>query len=531
MGLPGSGKTTVGEALARRLGWPLVDTDRMVSRTYGEPVPRQLDRLGESGFRRREQKAVARAAALRQVVVATGGGALAAPANRKRLHQAGPWVWLAVDPATAARRLAGQEERPLLRGDPVRALATLLAARVGFYGESDLVLDTAAADVAAVAEQISQWLGNREDGEPPPPPSELGVAAGAARYPVRVVWGGLEQIATHLAPVVADRRVVVISTPLVAELAAARLAQQLVRAGWTAPLVSVPEGELAKRATVLESTCRTLARIGVDRDTTVVAVGGGALTDLAGFVAATYMRGVPWVACPTTLIGQVDAAIGGKVAVDLPEGKNLMGAFYHPRLVLADPALLLHLPPAAYRQGLGEVVKTGVLAGGELWELLVGHTAALRARRPDVLARAVFLTAATKAHLVAADPDDRGARQVLNLGHTLGHALEAWGGYSRWNHGDAVSVGLTWACRIAANRGWLGDADLRAITDLQAALGLRTGASRVEPADLVPYLATDKKARAGRWRFLLPRAIGQVVPADDVDAEEVALAVKGPTRR
>jgi len=377
VGFMGAGKSTIGRGVAERTARPFVDTDEEIERLHG-PIPELFER-GEPEFRRIEEQVVAEALAGPPAVLALGGGAVLSERTRERLRATAFVAHVDVDVAEAWERVRGSD-RPLARSED--DFRRLHAERQGVYAEAaDSVVENADGVVLAA-------LGIRIRGEVE--------AAG----PVAVVAD--EHVLTlHQPP--ADGRV-----------------------------LPVPAGELAKTQSVVE---RLWADLGLGRDGTVVAFGGGSTTDLGGFVASTYLRGIGWMAVPTTLLGQVDAAIGGKTGIDTAEGKNLAGTFHFPRLVILDPAYLATLPEAERRAGMAEVVKTGLLAGEEVWSL------------PEE--EMIRVCAAFKAGVVLSDPFEReGRRTILNLGHTFAHALETGSGYTV-AHGEAVALGLLAALRLS----------------------------------------------------------------------------------
>lgn len=283
------------------------------------------------------------------------------------------------------------------------------------------------------------------------------------------------------------------------------------------------DGERAKTLRTVERLCRDLARAGADRGSLLVALGGGVVGDVAGFVAACYARGVRLVQVPTTLMAQVDSAIGGKTGVNLPEGKNLVGAFHQPRLVVADPHVLRTLPQREFRAGLYEVVKYAVLGDAKLFARLERCIARLSRHSPlldEVITRCIRI----KAEIVSVDERENGPRQILNLGHTFGHALERITHYGRFLHGEAVGWGLLAATEVAAQRGLLARNDARRIAQLVLRVGPLPALKGIPATQLWKAMHTDKKARAGRLRFILPLRIGAAAPVDDVSADEVASA-------
>jgi 3-dehydroquinate synthetase len=443
----GAGKSTVGHEVAARVGREFVDLDREIERETGKPVPQIFGERGETAFRVLETQAVR--SALRRAepaVIALGGGAVTSDASRALLRERAVTVLLEVDVDEAWRRAAGGE-RPLARDEA--QFRDLYAERDPVYRD---VADASARDADDVV-----------------------LAAGG----VHVGVGSLERLGT-LVPGAAE--VALVADGRVAGIHGADA--QLALRGRLASTHELPAGEDAKTLAAGERLWRELE---LDRDGVLVALGGGSTTDAAGFAAATYLRGIRWVPVPTTLVGQVDAAIGGKTAINLPEGKNLVGAFHWPVRTVIDPALLASLPKPERETGLAEAVKTGLLAGEPLWEL----------PEPELVRRC----AAFKTAVCLRDPRERGPRAALNLGHTFAHALEAASDYEV-SHGEAVALGLLAALRLSGIE-----------TDVVQEL-LQPSPVHVDRARAWRALRRDKKRANGVLRLVLLERPG--LPRTDV---------------
>jgi len=350
---------------------------------------------------------------------------------------------------------------------------------------------------------------------------QIAVHLGPRSYTVHVGAGLLDAVGAECGRLRLGRRAAVVTQSPVAALAD-RATESLRRAGFTPVVLEVPDGETAKSLTAAERLWDAFLAHGLDRACPVVAVGGGVVGDLAGFAAATFMRGVPLVQVPTTLLAQVDAAVGGKVAVNLPRGKNLVGTFHQPRVVLVDTGALGSLPEREYRAGLAEVIKTGAALNADLFAMLEAEVSGLRRRDPRLLERVVALCCREKAAIVEQDErEETGVRMVLNYGHTVGHALETLTGYRRWLHGEAVAIGLIAAARLAVR---LELTDARTAERQEAvleAVGLPTRLEGTTPEAVVTTLRHDKKARDGRVPFVLLKGLGRAEVCFDVPQDTV----------
>lgn len=343
---------------------------------------------------------------------------------------------------------------------------------------------------------------------------ELEVALGERRYPIRIGRGLLGDGAA-LAALVPGRHALVVTDANVAPHYLP--AVQSALAGKQLGTVVLPPGEQEKTLARFGEVMAALAALGASRDTTVIALGGGVVGDLAGFAAACWMRGVRFVQLPTTLLAMVDSSVGGKTAVDLPQGKNLVGAFHQPSAVIADTATLDTLPPRELRAGLAEVVKYGALGDVAFFAWLEQHAEALLAREPALLAEAIARCCAHKAGIVARDETERGERMLLNLGHTFGHAIETEQGYGGLLHGEAVAVGMVLAARLSAQLGRAPAADAERLAALLSRLGLPTAIpTGLDPQALLARMRLDKKAVSGSLRLILWRGVGQAEIATDI---------------
>ena len=534
VGLPGSGKSVVGRRLANRHAASFIDLDERIESVAGRSIPEIFEEDGEAAFRALERAAIAdlgaadTAAEVRRVI-STGGGAIVDPRNRWALYRGRTSVWLDGRPEVLAQRLRRSPHvRPLVTGrDPIGTIRELGARRERFYaaatihhagvGEVGGVVDSVEAQIPAGG--VDAGRGTRL--------LQAGTAIG------RIVLG--EGIAADVLAEELDamraRRAVFVSEPGAWAALGSRLADDLRSRGREIATVLLPEGETAKRLAVIETAASELAAHRVDRDEVLVAVGGGALGDAAGFLAAVYLRGIRFIQVPTTLVAQIDSSIGGKTGVDLPAGKNLVGAFHQPSAIVIDVAALRTLPVRQVRAALGEAVKMAALGDERLFELLEADGPALARADATVLtsgvpAELVERAAWAKVAVVLADERERnpgGGRMTLNLGHTLGHAVEAAAGFGDLLHGEAVAYGLRAAVRMGVEVGLTPPERAERIGRLLDALDLAIEPLPYSLATVLDHLATDKKHAAGRLRWILPTADGVVV-RDDIDPDVVERA-------
>ncbi|MDR7539066.1 MAG: 3-dehydroquinate synthase [Armatimonadota bacterium] len=500
VGMPGSGKTHVGRLLAGRLGWTFVDTDALVEQRTGRSIQEIFSAQGEEAFRTAERAAVREAVRVRPAVIATGGGVLAERRNREALRNSGMLVYLRADPPILLDRISRDGvARPLLAGDPEGRLRALLAARAPLYEQADVIMD-ATRPPDELANALWEDLLGRCCARVPVDHSPRG-------YPVYIGAGVLDLVGGIVAGQ-GIRRATVLTHPRLWRRLGERVAQRLRGAGVEPVRVTVPPGERSKALALAARVVDRMAEAGMDRGDAVVALGGGVIGDLGGFVAGVYMRGVPLFHLPTTLLAQVDSAIGGKAAVNHPRAKNLIGVFHLPRAVLADVEVLRTLPLRELRSGLAEVIKYGMSVDAGILTFVEARLEALLAGDREALEECVRRCAAAKARVVSQDLYEAGERQILNYGHTVGHALER-----RWpeaTHGEAVAVGMMVEAWVALRLGlvreevmWRQEAILR-----RAGLPVHLPPAAPPGDELLQTMRLDKKVRRGEIRLTLLKDVG-----------------------
>jgi len=332
-------------------------------------------------------------------------------------------------------------------------------------------------------------------------------------YPIHIGAGLLDDIA-GLSGVTPGSSVAIVTNPVVADLYLARLKDALESHGCKLTVVVVPDGEEHKTIDTWSLIHDRLLAAKLDRKSTVIALGGGVIGDVAGFAAATYQRGTGLVQVPTTLLSQVDSSVGGKTAVNHPAGKNMIGTFYQPRAVVIDTSTLTTLPDRELSAGLAEVIKYGLIRDRPFFEWLENNCRALLDREPQALVYAIETSCRHKADIVAKDETEQGERMLLNLGHTFGHAIEAGLGYGQWLHGEAIAAGTVLAARLSASLGWLGPDDVDRIVGIFQQCALPTAAPAMGTARYLELMSLDKKVVSGRMRLILLKAIGDAVVSD-----------------
>jgi shikimate kinase/3-dehydroquinate synthase len=516
IGFMGAGKSTVAGELADALGGGALDSDAMLAERFGHPVAREFELSGEAAFRAAEEELVCQLLdyAGPDDVIALGGGSVLSERVRDQLAEH-LTVLLDVDPHTAWERVNapadGASERPLARER--EEFFALHAGRRGLYEELadailvDLPIGGAARTSAALRTLTAAPNGTRM----------LWASSASGEYPVLVgrgllSVGGGDRLGTIWPLNRARSRPFCVSDETVGALYGDRL-------GELAGMTTIAPGEAQKTLAGAERVWRALADAGMTRADHVVALGGGVVGDLAGFCAATYQRGVPVVHVPTTLVAQVDSAYGGKTGVDLPQAKNYVGAYHQPAGVLVDPNTLSTLPAAELSAGWVEVLKTALIAGGSLWESVAGGGATFDEDQVDE--RVILACARTKLAVVAADERDVGRRQVLNLGHTVGHAIETATGYARYRHGEAVGLGLLAALRLSE------EGELRErVRELMLARGLPVRIDEVSVDAIMAAVDRDKKRTGASVPFVLVRAPGDVQFGCELGPGDVRAAVE-----
>lgn len=518
----GSGKTTIGRLLARRLNKRFIDSDHAIEARTGATIPWIFEIEGEASFRRREADMIRELTGQRGIVLATGGGAVLDAASRAYLAERGTVIYLRAGIGSILQRTSHDKNRPLLQtADPRKKLEELLAQREPLYREiADLVIDTCRPNVQSMVQTILDQLdalhaGRARRGKAasmnqtahPGFNRNLNVELGERSYPIAIGPGVLDD-AAQLARHVGGQKAAIVTNTTVAPLYLEKVAAPLRAAGREVVEIVLPDGEEHKHWGSLMAVFDALLANKCDRKTTLIALGGGVIGDLTGYAAASYMRGVPFVQIPTTLLAQVDSSVGGKTGINHPLGKNMIGAFYQPRAVLADTSTLSTLPDRELSAGLAEVIKHGAILDAAFFDWIEANIAKLMARDPAALSHAIARSCEIKADVVRKDEREGGLRAVLNFGHTFGHAIEAGLGYGTWLHGEAVGCGMVMAADLSHRLGLIDAAALERVRALVKAAGLPSAAPDLGADRWIELMEVDKKNEGGAIKFILLKPLG-----------------------
>jgi len=539
-GFSGTGKSMVAKEVARRLSWGFFDTDDEIVKQTGKPIAEIFRQDGETKFRELEHEIVRNASHKRQTVLAIGGGAIIDTQNYELLAKSGLIVCLEAKPETIYERLFREatrspetEVRPLLAtDDPLERIRQLKASRQPYYAEADWTIHTDGLSISEVAEEVIRaWRSLRQYASPNGKKmARIGndkdiaclVVTETQSYPVFVGYGLLDEIGEKIRQADLFGRATIISDKNVFSIYGNKVARILKDVGFAVNSFVVPPGEETKNMGYAVRIYDFLVEHRGERDDVVIALGGGMVGDLAGFVAATFLRGIFWVQVPTSLIAMVDASIGGKVGVNHPEGKNLIGSFYQPTLVLTDPQILTTLPQRELISGWAEVIKHGLILDKEFLEFLESNINKVTKLEPEVLVRAVARSAAIKAQVVNQDEEEReGKRTILNYGHTIAHGLETATQYRRFLHGEAVAIGMMGAAKLSQRLGLLPAAVVERQQAILQKFGLPIGFSSLDLTEIIKAIELDKKTKGKVIRWVLLQDIGETVIRSDVSQRNV----------
>ena len=535
-GFSGTGKSLVAKEVASILDWDYLDTDDEIVRQTSKPIAEIFRDDGEARFRELERQTIKKACQQGQLVIAIGGGAIVDPQNYELLSQTGLIICLEAKPETIYERLfreaacsPGTEVRPLLTVDnPLERIRQLKANRQSYYAKADWTIHTDCLSVREVAEEIKRaWrLFRRTDSCQLLDTNDEDIAClvetATQSCPVFIGYGLLGKLGEKLKKASLSDKTTIISDENVFSHYGARVKGILKSAGFSVNTFVVQPGEETKSMDYATKVYDFLVEQRAERDDIIIALGGGMVGDLAGFIAATFLRGMPWIQVPTSLIAMVDASIGGKVGVNHPKGKNLIGAFYQPNLVLADCQTLTTLPQRELTSGWAEVIKHGLILDEEFVQFLESNVDGLTKLEPELITRAIARSAAIKAQVVSQDEREReGKRTILNYGHTIAHGLEAATQYKHFLHGEAVAIGMIGAAKLSQRLGLLPAATVEHQRAILQEFGLPIGFSGLDLIEVTKAMELDKKVKHKAIRWVLLQDIGRVVVRSDVAQDDI----------
>lgn len=539
IGFSATGKSRVGREVAQLLGWGFIDLDEEIVKRLGKPILQIFAQEGEEYFRKLEQDELARAGKQKNVVITTGGGAILDRRNRELMSRCGMVVCLEAKVETIHRRLLQDTAtsgplRPLLAvQNPLQRIRSLKELRQHYYDAvADWTIHTDNLTPGEVAHEVIQgWqYWNRfhpgKTSYHKDPDFACEVITATERYPIFVGCGLLGDLGKRMRQLGLSGAAYIISDEVVFPLYGAKIRSSLEEAKFTVKSFVLPPGEVTKSIDSAVKIYDFLVGQRAERRDTIIALGGGVIGDLAGFVAATFLRGLPLIQVPSSLIAMVDASIGGKVAVNHPRGKNLIGAFYQPHMVLMDVQALATLPQRELVSGWAEVIKHGLVLDSSLFSFLEEQAENLLKLEPVVTVEAIKRSAALKATIVSEDEKERGRRTLLNYGHTIAHALEAATGYQQFLHGEAVAIGMRGAALLSKRLGLLSIDVVERQCSLLRNFSLPVCCSGIELARVLQAMELDKKVRGKAIHWVLLRGIGEPVIQDDIPDEDATAILK-----
>ena len=545
--------------MAKRMRRQHLDMDDEIVARAGSPIPEIFRGEGEPGFRAREKELLNEVSGRKRLIVSTGGGAPLDPGNRAAMAKSGVVVCLEAKPEFLYERLKRHLEdeskgqvRPLLEGDdPRKRIEALKEYRQPFYATADwtvhtddLTADEVVREVIRGVRYAQRRFGRQKEVVSLFPPEgtrgreaespycrEMGasfvVDTPGGRYPVFVGWGTLSELGQRMRNLGLSGKAALISDAGVFEIHGVKALESLRSVGFEAAGYAMPAGERSKSGEALSAIYDWMVDQRLERGSTVVALGGGVAGDLAGYAAATFLRGMPLVHAPTSLLAMTDSAIGGKVAINHPRAKNLIGAFYQPKMALSDVETLTTLPPRELASGWAETIKHGMIMDPELLDVLEEESEKLLALDPETTTEIVKRSSGLKGKVVSGDEKEAGWRMILNFGHTIGHALEAATEYGTLLHGEAVSIGAVGAMRLSREHAGLGDEVVDRLSGLLRKFGLPTSMPDLDADRLIEAMFLDKKVRGKAVRWVLLEDIGKPVIRDDIPMDSVREVLAG----
>lgn len=509
-GFMGTGKTSIGREISRKLGYRFIDTDVLIEEREGCAISVIFKEKGENYFRKLEEDVVAVVSKEKNVVIATGGGVIKNRKNVENLRRNGVIIWLKASPEIILKRVMTEGgKRPLLEvKEPLNEIKKLLKERMEFYTQGDTSIDTDYITPEEAVEEIIEELALDSEA--------VTVGLGDRSYDIVIGSRTIQKLGLRIKEL-RPSKVAVISNETIFPLYKDALLYSLREYNIEPEVLLIPDGEEYKDSKWVTHLHGELLKARLDRSAVLIALGGGVIGDITGFVASTYMRGIRFVQVPTTLLAQVDSSVGGKTGVNHPLGKNMIGTFYQPSLVMIDIDTLKTLPQREFYSGMAEVIKYGVIADRDLFDFLVMNRDDI-IDLGDSIIHIIRRSCEIKADVVSKDEREDGLRAILNFGHTVGHAVETVTGYKRYLHGEGIAIGMCAAANIAVRAGMFDQKGVDVIKDIIRLYKLPADMpDDLGVDDIISAMEIDKKVKAGKLHFILPESIGRVRIVEDVD--------------
>ncbi len=518
VGFMGAGKDSVADEIEKKSELKKLSTDDYIEYGEGLKITEIFKRYGETYFRKLESKALRRIVNLKNIVLATGGGLPVSPENRKLLKKMGKIIYLQAEIETIRKRLKNDNERPLLKE---KNLEFLFSQRKGVYDFADYIVNTSKNSPSEIAKKIIKKFKIRGKAEKEKYFETIQVKTLMKEYSIHIGKNILKNLPEYIKKTVnKTNRILVLSDPLISSLYLKDLLSILENDYRTFYLI-IKEGEKRKNLGSIKKIYDFMLRERFSREDTIIALGGGVIGDMAGFAASTFKRGMRFVQIPTTLLSQVDSSVGGKTGVNHRDGKNMIGTFYQPDIVLIDTEFLKTLPDKNLKEGISEIIKYGVIKDKKLFELLENKKEKILSLEPEIIGELISRSLKIKAEIVEKDErEEEGIREILNFGHTIGHIVESETGYSKYSHGEAVAIGMAEETKIAMKKKYTTDDTVKRIIDLLKAYKLPVNLpENLKKQNIIEKISQDKKVRNGKLRVPVVREIGKII-LEDIKCEE-----------
>jgi shikimate kinase / 3-dehydroquinate synthase len=528
-GLMGCGKTTIGKYIAHQLKKTFIDTDQIIEEKEARSIPEIFEQDGEAYFRKVEKEVIKEVLQSNDQVVSLGGGAIVDPESREIIKEHSFLITLIADPKDLHARVKRRKNRPLLNDEKsqLKTLEKLWDERKPAYMDSHFQIRTTGKSINLVSAEIMRLLGLKK---PKVQEQEVNIPRQNFRY--KIYFKDLFRL--NIDSLNPGKQILIVSQEPIAKHYLS-IVEEKLQQGYKVSTMIIENGEDAKNFFTYQLILQKLLSLNFERKDTVIALGGGVVGDIAGFAASTYYRGINYVQVPTTLLSMIDSSVGGKTAINVPEGKNLIGSFYQPHMVHIDVNNLKTLPDSEYRSGLGELVKYTLLGlnwdeelGDSFFDFVSNHVDEIIERDSDMLSQIINHCLRIKAGIVSEDETEKGLRAHLNLGHTFGHALEEITKYQRYSHGEAVAIGLITACYLAEELGYFKDHQTNRVKELMKNLDLSYSIpDDISTDEIIASFQYDKKTEAGIPKFIIPKAtIGRVEIVPKIPENTIRRAIE-----